>query len=125
MRNKEYRQQFNKLTGRERVMVRVKGSEQYEVDADNIRTVITSNDPPLSVDFYRRRFYVVKANDVMYGAPTESGVTTSADATVGRRKQRPQHRNVSNTADVATTAGENHHDAKRPRYNAGSSSDDE
>ena len=112
MRNKEYRQQFNKLTGRERVMVRVKGSEQYEVDADNIRTVITSNDPPLNADYFRRRFYVVNANEDMYIAPTASGVTNPAGPTVSRRKQRPQQRNISNTGDDAKTASKIQHDAE-------------
>jgi hypothetical protein len=125
IRNKEYRQQFNKLTGRERVMVRVKGGEQYEVDADNIRTVITSNDPPLSVDFFQRRFYVVEANDAMYDAHAESSVATSAESSVNRRKQRPQHRNISTTADTGATGGEIGHDAKRARCNADAGSDDE
>ena len=125
MRNKEYRQQFNKLTGRERVMVRVKGGEQYEVDADNIRTVITSNDPPLSVDFFRRRFYVVEANDAMYGAPTEQSVAAYPESGVSRRKQRPQCRNITITADTGTTVNEIRHDAKRPRYNAGTCSEDD
>jgi hypothetical protein len=125
VRNKDYRQQFNKLTGRERVMVRVKGGEQYEVDADNIRTVITSNDPPLSVDYFRRRFYVVEANDAMYDALTESGVAACQHSTAGRRKQRPQHRNISGTADAGAAAGEIRANAKRARYHAGGSSDDE
>ena len=68
VKNKEYRQQFNKLTGRERVMVRVKGADQYEVDADTIRTVVTSNHPPLTDDYFRRRFIAVKANEPIYGA---------------------------------------------------------
>ena len=67
LKNKEYRQQFNKLTGRERVMVRVKGGEQYEVDADNIRTVVTSNEKPLTVDHFVRRFFVVEARVGLYG----------------------------------------------------------
>jgi hypothetical protein len=106
-------------------MVRVKPGEQYEVDADNIRTAITSNDPPLSVDFFRRRFYVVEPNDAMNDALIESSGTMSPETGVSRRNQRPQHRNISITAEMGTTAGEIPHDAKRPRHNAGACSDDE
>jgi hypothetical protein len=68
VKNKEYRQQFNKLTGRERVMVRVKGGEQYEVDADTVRTIITSNDPPPTAEYFLRRFFAVKAAEAIYGS---------------------------------------------------------
>ena len=65
-KNNEYRQQFNKLTGRERVLVRVKCGEQYEVDADTIRTVVSSNEPPPTVDHFCRRFVVIEATNAIY-----------------------------------------------------------
>jgi hypothetical protein len=97
VRNKDYRQQFNKLTGRERVMVRVKGGEQYEVDVENVRTIITSNEPPMTADYFRRRLYVVFAGDMMYDAPVEPAIAFSAQEVACRRKQRPPLRNVSNS----------------------------
>ena len=66
VKNKEYRQQFNKLTGRERVAVRVKGGQQYEVDADRIRTIVTSNEPPWTADHFVRRFFIVEAKEGIY-----------------------------------------------------------
>jgi hypothetical protein len=66
----EFRQQFNKLTGREQVLVRVKFDVQYEVDASNIRTIICSNHPPPVQDYFARRLYVVVAFTSMYGNDT-------------------------------------------------------
>jgi ribosome assembly protein YihI (activator of Der GTPase) len=62
----EYRQQFNKLTGREQVLVRVKYGTQYEVDASNIRTIICSNEPPPTQDYFARRLHVVIALSCLY-----------------------------------------------------------
>ena len=66
IKNKEYRQQFNKLAGRERVAVRVKGGQQYEVDAGRIRTIVTSNEPPWTADHFMRRFFIVEAKEGIY-----------------------------------------------------------
>jgi hypothetical protein len=63
----EYRQQFNKLTGRERVLVRAKNDVQYEVDASHIRTVICSNEQPPKADYFARRLFAVKADTAIYG----------------------------------------------------------
>jgi hypothetical protein len=63
----EYRQQFNKLTGRERVLVRAKNDVQYEVDASHIRTVICSNEHPPKADYFARRLFAVKADTAIYG----------------------------------------------------------
>jgi hypothetical protein len=113
VRNKDYRQQFNKLTGRERVMVRVRGGEQYEVDVDNVRTIITSNEPRMTADYFRRRLYVVHAGDMMYDANAEpaSPCPTEEGEVVSRRKQRPPLRNVR--------------EAIRKRRHASKTSDDE
>ena len=67
----DYRSQFNKLTGREVVSVRVKNGEQYEVDADSVRTIITSNDPPMNANYYRRRMFIVHAPETIYGKWTK------------------------------------------------------
>ena len=71
VKGKEYIHQFNKLVGREHVVIRVKGAGagQYEVNADNIRTVISSNEGPLSSDYFKRRFFVVKATNALYETP--------------------------------------------------------
>ena len=63
----EYRQQFNKLTGREIVLVRAKNCLQYEVDASNIRTIISSNEAPPKADYFSRRLLVIKADECLYG----------------------------------------------------------
>jgi hypothetical protein len=68
----EYRQQFNKLTGREQLVVRVKYGVQYDVDASNIRTIICSNEPPPAADYFRRRLFVVAASKAMYNPPEVS-----------------------------------------------------
>ena len=58
--------QFNKLTGREEVHVRVKNGVQRDVNARLIRTVICSNHPPPQADYYQRRLYVVRADKIIY-----------------------------------------------------------
>ena len=63
----DFRQQFNKLTGREKVMVRVKGAVQYQVDASRIRTIICSNHEPPNADYFLRRLLVVRAGSPLYG----------------------------------------------------------
>jgi hypothetical protein len=63
----EYRQQFNKLTGREVVLVRAKNDTQYEVDAAKIRTVICSNETPPHADYFTRRLFSVQASIGLYG----------------------------------------------------------
>jgi hypothetical protein len=110
--NKEYRQQFNKLTGREHVMVRVKGGEQYEVDADNIRTIITSNHPPPTADYFLRRFFVVEAHDALYGSVEVLGGNTQDARLQRKRKQQLQLRNVGG------------HASKRGKCIGGEDSDD-
>ena len=69
VKGREYRHQFNKLVSREHVMVRVKGAGQYEVNADSIRTVVSSNEAPLSTDYFKRRFFVVRATNALYETP--------------------------------------------------------
>ena len=63
----DFRQQFNKLTGREKVMVRVKGGVQYQVDASGIRTIICSNHEPPDADYFLRRLLVIRAGSPLYG----------------------------------------------------------
>ena len=63
----ELRQQFNKLAGREKVMVRVKGAVQYQVDASHIRTIICSNHEPPGADYFLRRLLVIRAGTRLYG----------------------------------------------------------
>jgi hypothetical protein len=111
VRNKDYRQQFNKLTGRERVIVRVKGGEQYEVDVDNVRTIITSNEPRMTADYFRRRLYVVYAGDMMYDTTAEPDSPGPGEELASRRKKRPPLRNVR--------------EVKRKRAHASEASDEE
>ena len=66
VKGNENRQQFNKLVGREHVLVRVKGAGQHVVNTDTIRTVVSSNEGPLSIDYFKRQFFVVKATNALY-----------------------------------------------------------
>ena len=67
IRRGDFRQQFSKLTGRENVMVRVKGAVQYQVDASRIRTIICSNHEPPDADYFLRRLLVIRAGSPLYG----------------------------------------------------------
>lgn len=60
------RTQFNQLAGRERISVRVKSGNQYEVDASAIRTIVCSNDPLPQNDYFRRRFVIILAEEQLY-----------------------------------------------------------
>ena len=80
----EFRQQFNKLTGRELVVVRAKNASQYEVDASSIRTIICSNEAPPEADYFARRLFAVKARTSLYGTAVHVEIANSS----ARRKRK-------------------------------------
>jgi hypothetical protein len=102
----EYRQQFNKLTGREQLVVRVKYGVQYEVDASNIRTIICSNEAPPSADYFARRLFAVVANEALYDQPSASGSYQSS----GRYNKKATSTYVKNAGQPS----------KRPKQQADS-----
>ena len=90
----DFRQQFNKLTGREKVMVRVKGAVQYQVDASRIRTIICSNHEPPDADYFLRRLLVIRADSPLYGTDAclvSRSQKQSASSTVGSKRIRYDH----------------------------------
>ena len=45
----------------------MKGAPQYKIDCESVRTVITSNEAPLTTDHFRRRVFEVHAQYGIYG----------------------------------------------------------
>jgi hypothetical protein len=118
MSHGEYRQQFNKLTGRELVVVRAKNESQYEVDAANIRTIICSNEPPPTADYFLRRMFVVHATSNLYGGELEWNAGISVTAAGGAETvvrfggTRTSKRNCRNRVGGHTAS-------KRPKHEGG------
>jgi hypothetical protein len=98
MKHGEYRQQFNKLTGRERVLIRAKNESQYEVDASAIRTIICSNERPPVQDYFQRRMFIVHAEGDLYCNDSQgisaTPISPTGTASTASRDKPQTHKTV-------------------------------